>query len=149
MFAVVRSGGKQYKVKKDDVLKLEKIEAEEGAVIILSDVLGVGEEGGKITIGSKAKVAAEVLSQAKDEKKIIFKKKRRHNYRRKRGHRQRVTWVKIQEIGENVQAKAAPAEKKEKKAAAPAPKKEAKPAAEKAAAPKAKKPAAKQEPKGE
>jgi large subunit ribosomal protein L21 len=143
MFAVVRYGAKQYKVQKDDVLKLERVEGDEGAVVVLEDVLASGDASG-LKIGAKVKVAVEILGQAKDEKKIIFKKRRRQNYRRTRGHRQKVTWVKVQDIGENVQAKAAPAEKKQKKeAAAPAKKAEAKPAEAKKTA--AKKPAAKKE----
>lgn len=142
MFAVVRYGAKQYKVQKDDVLKLERVEGDEGAVVVLEDVLAAGDASGLKT--GKVKVAVEIIGQGKDDKKIIFKKRRRQNYRRTRGHRQQVTWVKVQDIGENVQAKAAPAEKKQKKAeaAAPAKKAEAKAApAKKTTA--AKKPAAK------
>lgn len=157
MFAVVKTGGKQYKVAKNDVIKVEKLEAEAGAVIILDQVLAVGDEK-SLTLGSplvaNVAVSAEVLEQKKDAKVIIFKKRRRHNYRRKKGHRQNVTILRVQEIGEGLKAKAAPAKKAEE-----APKKKltraqkiaaaggaAKPAAEKAATEKktaAKKPAAK------
>ncbi|MCC7273015.1 MAG: 50S ribosomal protein L21 [Alphaproteobacteria bacterium] len=98
MYAVIRTGGKQYKVAKDDVIVVEKLDAEAGAAITLSDVLMVGGEAG-VTIGSPtvsgAAVTAEVVSQGKGDKVIIFKKKRRQNYRRKRGHRQPQTVLKI------------------------------------------------------
>ncbi|BBK40639.1 50S ribosomal protein L21 [Allostella vacuolata] len=98
MYAVIRTGGKQYKVAKDDVIVVEKLEAEPGSAITLGDVLMVGGEAG-ITIGSPliagAAVTAEVVSQGKGDKVIIFKKKRRQNYRRKRGHRQMQTVLKI------------------------------------------------------
>lgn len=98
MYAVIRTGGKQYKVAKDDVIVVEKLEAEPGAAVTIDDVLMVGGEAG-ITIGSPlvagASVTAEVVSQGKGDKVIIFKKKRRQNYRRKRGHRQLQTVLKI------------------------------------------------------
>lgn len=98
MYAVIRTGGKQYKVAKDDVIVVEKLEAEPGAAVTIGDVLMVGGEAG-ITIGSPlvagASVTAEVVSQGKGDKVIIFKKKRRQNYRRKRGHRQPQTVLKI------------------------------------------------------
>jgi large subunit ribosomal protein L21 len=150
MFAVVKTGGKQYKVQKNDVLKLEKISGTEGEIILLEDVLAVGDEKG-ITLGNprveKVKVAAEVLEQKKDTKVIIFKKRRRQNSRRKNGHRQQVTVVRIQDIGENVKAKAAPAKKAEATPAAkPAAKAAAKPAEKKTEAKPAAKPAAKKAP---
>ena len=98
MYAVIRTGGKQYKVAKDDVIVVEKLDAEPGAAITLGDVLMVGGDAG-ITVGKPtvagATVTAEVVAQGKGEKVIIFKKKRRHNYRRKRGHRQPQTTLKI------------------------------------------------------
>ena len=101
MFAVIRTGGKQYKVQKDDVLKVEKLEAEVGKKIDLGDVLFLSD-GKKATIGSPtvagASVKAEILEQKKDKKIVVFKKKRRQNYRRKKGHRQEVTVLKITDI---------------------------------------------------
>lgn len=101
MFAVIKTGGKQYKVATNDIILVEKLEVEEGASVSLSEVLMVGE-GGNITVGSPvvqgASVTAKVLEQRKGEKVIIFKKNRRHNYRRKRGHRQFVTVLKIEGI---------------------------------------------------
>ncbi len=125
MFAVVKTGGKQYRVAKDDVIKVEKLEGEAGSKIVLEDVLMVSD-GDKPTVGSPlvegAAVEAEVLEQGKGEKIIVFKKKRRHNYRRKRGHRQELTVLRITDItvGGAKKAKAKAAEKKApaKKAAA-------------------------------
>jgi large subunit ribosomal protein L21 len=101
MFAVIKTGGKQYKVATNDIILVEKLEAEEGASISLNEVLMVGE-GGNITVGSPviagASVTAKVVEQRKGDKVIIFKKNRRHNYRRKRGHRQFVTVLKIEGI---------------------------------------------------
>jgi len=126
MFAVIKTGGKQYKVAKNDVIKIEKVSGETGSVIVFEDVLAVGE-GGKVTLGTPTvanmKVSAEVLGQVKDDKVIIFKKRRRHNYRRKKGHRQQVTWLRVQEIGEGLTPKKAAPKKEEAK-------KETKPAAE-------------------
>ncbi|TDQ78887.1 LSU ribosomal protein L21P [Dongia mobilis] len=101
MFAVIKTGGKQYKVATNDIILVEKLEAEEGASVSLDEVLMVGE-GGNITVGAPvvkgASVTAKVLEQRKGDKVIIFKKNRRHNYRRKRGHRQFVTVLKIEGI---------------------------------------------------
>jgi large subunit ribosomal protein L21 len=101
MFAVIRTGGKQYKVAKDDVIFVEKLTGEPGSTIELGDVLMVGE-GANLTTGtplvSGAAVAATVLEHKKGDKVLIFKKKRRHNYRRKRGHRQDLTVLRIGEI---------------------------------------------------
>ena len=101
MFAVIKTGGKQYKVTTNDIILVEKLEAEEGASVSLNEVLMLGE-GGNITIGSPvvqgASVTAKVIEQRKGDKVIIFKKNRRHNYRRKRGHRQFVTVLKIEGI---------------------------------------------------
>lgn len=102
MFAVVKTGGKQYKVAVDDVLKLEKIEAEVGQVIDLDSILLVGGADADLETSQaklkEAKVKAKVLEQKRDKKVIIFKKKRRKNHRRKNGHRQSITVVKITEI---------------------------------------------------
>ncbi len=138
MFAIVKTGGKQYKVQPDDVLKIEKIDGEVGSKIILDDILLIND-GKEDKIGADAVkgfgVSAEVLEQKKDNKIIIFKKKRRQNYRRKNGHRQEVTVVKISEIGKDLKPGKATAKKAEPKKA------EAKPVIEKKVA--AKKPAAK------
>ena len=101
MFAVIRTGGKQYKVAKDDVLSVEKLAGEPGATIELAEVLMIGE-GAEITTGTPlltgASVAATVVEQTRAPKIIVFKKKRRKNYRRKKGHRQHQTVLRITEI---------------------------------------------------
>ena len=101
MFAVIRTGGKQYKVAKDDVISVEKLAGEAGAVIELAEVLMIGE-GAEVTTGTPllagASVAATVVEQTRAPKIIVFKKKRRHNYRRKKGHRQQQTVLRIAEI---------------------------------------------------
>lgn len=101
MFAVVRTGGKQYKVSKDSQLRVEKLTAEKGAKIELDQVLLVSNEG-KTSIGaplvSGAKVMAEIVDHIRDDKVIVFKKKRRANYRRTKGHRQDLTVIRITEI---------------------------------------------------
>ncbi|MGE0251224.1 MAG: 50S ribosomal protein L21 [Dongiaceae bacterium] len=101
MFAIFQSGGKQYRVKAGDKLHVEKLEGENGAKITFNDVLMVGE-GSSITIGKPllkgASVAATLVAQQMDEKVVIFKKRRRHNYRRKNGHRQELSLVEITAI---------------------------------------------------
>ena len=101
MYAIIKTGGKQYRVSKDDIIEVEKLDAEAGKTISLDEVLLVGDKG-SAKIGtpmvSGASVKATVLDQKKDKKVIIFKKKRRQNYRRKNGHRQRLTVLKITEI---------------------------------------------------
>jgi len=98
MFAVIKTGGKQYKVAKDDVINVEKLDAEAGKKIKIKDVLMVGE-GADVTVGDPtvkgAEVEAEVVDQKRERKIIVFKKKRRQNYRRKAGHRQHKTVLKI------------------------------------------------------
>ncbi len=100
-FAVIRTGGKQYRVTPNSVLKVEKLEAEAGATVTFHDVLAVGSDAG-LTVGAPtvpgASVSATVLEQARGDKIIIFKKKRRQNYRRKRGHRQHLTVLRIGDI---------------------------------------------------
>ena len=100
MYAIIKTGGKQYKVQVEDVLRVEKIEAEAGTTITLDQVLMVG--GDTPVVGSPlvkgATVTAEVVEQARNNKIIVFKKKRRQNYRRKNGHRQNVTILKIKAI---------------------------------------------------
>jgi large subunit ribosomal protein L21 len=135
MFAVVRTGGKQYRVAAGDKIVVEKIDGEAGASITLGDVLLAGE-GSELKSVSGLTVAAEIVAQAKADKVIVFKKRRRHNYRRKNGHRQNHTILKIVAIGKE-EKKAAPKKAEEHKAEA-APATETKVAApKKAAAPKA------------
>ena len=98
MFAVVRTGGKQYRVAAGDKIVVEKIDGEAGASITLGDVLLAGE-GAELKSVSGLTVAAEIIAQAKADKVIVFKKRRRHNYRRKNGHRQNHTILKIVSIG--------------------------------------------------
>lgn len=101
MFAIIRTGGKQYKVSQDTYLQVEKLEAEVGAKIQISEVLMVSD-GTTTTVGAPiingAVVTAEILEQGRAEKVIIFKKRRRQNYRRKNGHRQHLTTIKITSI---------------------------------------------------
>ena len=97
MYSVIKTGGKQYKVASGDVVKLEKIAGEEGKEVIFNEVLALDDTVGTPLV-SGASVKATVLKQARDAKVIVFKKKRRQNYRRKNGHRQSVTIVKITDI---------------------------------------------------
>lgn len=96
MFAVVRTGGKQYRVAADDRITVEKLVGDAGSTVEL-DVLMVSD-GGELKDAAAAKVTAEIVSHGKGDKVIIFKKKRRHNYRRKNGHRQQQTVLKILSI---------------------------------------------------
>ena len=109
MFAVVRTGGKQYRVAAGDKIAVEKLAGEAGDTITLGDVLLAGE-GDSLADAKSVTVSAEIIAQAKSEKVIVFKKRRRHNYRRKNGHRQRHTILRIVSIGSEA--------KKAKKAAA-------------------------------
>lgn len=129
MFAVIKTGGKQYKVQVGDILHIEKLIVEEGQNVTFDHVLLI-EDNAETLIGTPfiedAQVKAEVIEDFKDKKVIVFKKKRRKQYKKKRGHRQELTRIKIEEIIPST--KAAPerkpvraAEKLEKK---PAPKKE-------------------------
>ncbi|MBQ9235620.1 MAG: 50S ribosomal protein L21 [Alphaproteobacteria bacterium] len=97
MYAVIKTGGKQYRVASGDVLKIEKIAAEEGKEVVFNEVLALGDTIGTPNVAG-ASVKAMVLKQAKDKKVIVFKKKRRQNYRRKNGHRQNITLVKITDV---------------------------------------------------
>ena len=140
MYAIVKTGGKQYKVEEGDVLQVEKLEGKAGDKVSLDEVLSIG--GDKPVIGAPlvkgAAVEAEIVEQGKGDKVIIFKKKRRQNYRRKNGHRQPFTELKV--IGISADGKkAAP-----KKAAAKADVKEEK--TTEAKKPSAKKPTAKKAP---
>ncbi|GAB3457283.1 50S ribosomal protein L21 [Insolitispirillum peregrinum] len=97
MFAVIKTGGKQYKVAMDDVIAIEKLPGDAGAAITFDEVLMVGDKIGAPLL-SGASVTAQVIDQFKTDKVIVFKKKRRQNYRRKNGHRQQMTLVKITAI---------------------------------------------------
>ncbi len=128
MFAVIKTGGKQYKVAANDLVRVEKLAGEAGDVITFENVLMVGADA-DVTLGAPlvdgALVAGEVVEQFRDKKVIVFKKKRRQGYRRKNGHRQELTLVRITEIltgGAKPSGKKAAAPKKAAKA-------EAKPAA--------------------
>jgi large subunit ribosomal protein L21 len=137
MYALVKTGGKQYRVSKDDTILVERLSAEEGEQIILNDIVMLGD-GDNVTIGTPlvdgAGVSATVVRQTRGPKIIIFRRKRRKNHRRTQGHRQDLTLLKINDVAEDAKtlktskpaAKAAP----KKAAASDAP-------AKKAAAPKA------------
>jgi large subunit ribosomal protein L21 len=140
MFAIVRTGGKQYRVAAGDKIAVEKIDGEAGDTVSLGDVLLAGD-GGEVKSADGLVVSAEIIAQTRGEKVIVFKKRRRHNYRRRNGHRQSLTLLRILAVGDAKKAapkkeaapKAEAAPATEAKAAAPA--KEAAP--KKAAAPKA------------
>ena len=146
MYALVKTGGKQYRVAKDDKILVERIAADEGAEIILDDIIMLGD-GDKVTVGTPrvdgAAVSAKVVRQTRGPKIIIFRRKRRKNHRRTQGHRQDLTLLQITGIAENgasLKPKAAPAKKaapKAKTKAAPKKAAAAKTAAAKTAAPKA------------
>jgi large subunit ribosomal protein L21 len=157
MFAVIRTGGKQYRVAPNDIIKIEKIAGEPGDIVELGEVLLLGgandapktggHKAGGATIAG-ALVAAELLEHTRGDKITVFKKKRRKNYRRKKGHRQELTMLRITEIltdgKKPSQAKVARAEPKKAEAKPKAPEAKAAPKAKAKAAPKAeKKPAAK------
>ena len=101
MFAVIRTGGKQYQVAKDDIITVEKLARQPGADVEFGEVLMVGD-GAEVATGAPlvagAAVSATVIEQTRAAKIIVFKKKRRHNYRRKKGHRQHQTVLRITEI---------------------------------------------------
>jgi len=113
MFAVIRTGGKQYRVTPNAVLKVEKLEAEPGATVTFSDVLALGTDDG-LTLGAPtvagASVSATVIAQDRLDKVIIFKKRRRQNSRRRNGHRQHVTVLRIAGFAKDGQALAVEAE---------------------------------------
>ncbi len=102
MYAVIKTGGKQYRVAKDDYLKIEKLDAEVGSTVEFDQVLLVGGDGADPKVGAPlldgAKVTAEVIEQTRGPKIVIFKKRRRKNFRRRTGHRQYLTVVKIADI---------------------------------------------------
>ncbi len=99
MFAVIQTGGKQYKVAKDDLIRVERLPGEAGSEVVLDQVLLVGDKIGAPTV-SGASVTATVVAQARGPKVIIFKKRRRQNSRRKNGHRQDLTILRITDIKE-------------------------------------------------
>ncbi|WP_411339554.1 50S ribosomal protein L21 [Sphingopyxis sp. J-6] len=138
MFAIVRTGGKQYRVAAGDKIAVEKIDGEAGDTVSLGDVLLAGD-GGEVKDAKGLTVSAEIIAQTRGEKVIVFKKRRRHNYRRRNGHRQSLTLLRILAVGEAKKAapkkEAAPKEEAKAAPAADAPKTEAAP--KKAAAPKA------------
>jgi len=124
MFAIVRTGGKQYRVAPGDKIVVEKLAGDAGDSIDLTDVLLAGE-GSDLKSTSGLTVAAKIVAQAKGEKVTVFKKRRRHNYRRKAGHRQQHTILEIVSIGgkkaeKKADAKAEAAPKAEKAEKAPA-----------------------------
>lgn len=98
MFAIVRTGGKQYRVAAGDKIVVEKLDGAAGDTVSLGDVLLAGE-GAELKSVDGLTVSAEIVAQAKAEKVIVFKKRRRHNYRRRNGHRQQHTILKITAIG--------------------------------------------------
>jgi large subunit ribosomal protein L21 len=130
MFAVVRTGGKQYRVAAGDKIAVEKLAGQAGDTVTLGDVLLAGE-GDSLADAAKTVVSAEIIAQAKSEKVLVFKKRRRHNYRRKNGHRQQMTLLRILAVGDS-KAEAKKAAPKEETAPL-APKAAAKPAKQKAA----------------
>lgn len=101
MYAIVKCGGKQLKVQAGDIVKVEKLDTEVNGTVELTEVLMVAEDA-KVTVGTPlvkgATVTATVIDQIKDDKVIVFKKKRRQGYRRKYGHRQQLTVLKVGEI---------------------------------------------------
>ncbi len=99
MFAIVRTGGKQYRVSPGDRIVVEKLAGEAGDQVTLDDVLLAGE-GGEMQDTGGLSVAAEIVAQARADKVIVFKKRRRHNYRRRNGHRQHHTILKIVAVGD-------------------------------------------------
>jgi large subunit ribosomal protein L21 len=134
MFAVIKTGGKQYRVAAEDMIKVERVNGDRGEIIQFGEVLLLG--GDSVTVGAPtvagASVAAEVVEQGRGPKVIAFKKRRRKNSRRKRGHRQEFTLVRITEILTEGRSpsQTAPAKARRKRA----PKAEAEPAAAEATA---------------
>ena len=144
MFAVIRTGGKQYRVAPNDIIEIEKIAGKPGDIIELSEVILLGGDRpktGNPTI-SGASVAAEVIEQTRGEKIVVFKKKRRKNYRRKKGHRQELTALRITEILTDGKKPSKAAAKPEPKKAEPKVEAKAKPVAKAKPAKKETKPAA-------
>jgi large subunit ribosomal protein L21 len=135
MYAVIVTSGKQYKVAENDVLKVDKLEAEVGSIVQFDQVLAMANSNGEIRLGNPkvegVTISAEVLEQKRDDKIIVFKKKRRHNYRRKNGHRQYITVLRILDVSgkgaverKNVVKKASSVEISDVETKVTAPKKE-------------------------
>ena len=122
MFAIVRTGGKQYRVAPGDKIVVEKLAGEAGDTIDLTDVLLAGE-GGDLTSTAGLTVGARIIAQAKADKVTVFKKRRRHNYRRKAGHRQQHTIIEIVSIGSHKAEKKADKKPEAKAETKPAPSK--------------------------
>src|SRR6185503_133492 len=120
MFAVVRTGGKQYRVALGDKIVVEKVAGEPGQRIDITDVLLAGE-GSELKSVKGLTVGAEIIAQAKGDKVTVFKKRRRHNYRRKKGHRQQHTILRIVAIGDQKAEKKAVSKAEKPAKAAPAP----------------------------
>ena len=131
MFAIVRTGGKQYRVAAGDKIVVEKLAGEAGDKVTLNDVL-FASDAGEVKPTAGLTVSAEILTQGRGDKVIVFKKRRRHNYRRRNGHRQSLTVLKILAVGDAKKAAPKKAEAAPAEAAAAKPAK--KPAAKKAAA---------------
>ena len=102
MYAIIRTGGKQLAVKSGDVVEVEKLDAKVGDEVTFGEVLAIGEEGGKLNVGTPlvggASVTGKVVDQFRAKKIVVFKMKRRKGYRRTHGHRQSMTRVEIGEI---------------------------------------------------
>jgi large subunit ribosomal protein L21 len=117
MYAIFENGGKQYKVKKDDVIKLEKFDCKKDQILTFEEILFYGDDSGNATIGTPyvkdVVVTLKVIDVIKDKKVLIFKKKRRHNYRRKLGHRQNVVLLKVTDISQKIKKKTISDEKQE------------------------------------
>ena len=137
MYAIVDIAGQQFKVAKDQKVYVHRLDAKTGSKVSFDQVLLL-DDGGKITVGApaiaNASVEAKVVKHLKDDKVIVFKKKRRKGYRVKNGHRQSLTEIVIESIGTSVKKKAAPTAKAEKEAKPAAKKETAKAAPKKAAA---------------
>jgi large subunit ribosomal protein L21 len=133
MFAIVRTGGKQYRVAAGDKIAVEKLPGEAGDAVSLDDVL-LASDDGEIKDAKGLSVSAEIIAQERGEKIIVFKKRRRHNYRRKQGHRQSLTLLRITAVGGAAPQKAAKAQAAAPKAEAAADAAPAKKAAPKKAA---------------
>ena len=119
MYAIFENGGKQYKVKKDDVIKLEKFDCKKDQILKFEEILFYGDDNGSATIGTPyvkdVVVTLKVIDVIKDKKVLIFKKKRRHNYRRKLGHRQNIVLLKVSDISQKNKKKNISEEKPEVK----------------------------------
>ena len=102
MYAIIKTGGKQFTVKTGDIIEVEKLAAETGAEVVFNEVLAIGNDDGNLNVGTPqvegASVTAKVLDQFRAKKLIVFKMKRRKGYRRTYGHRQSLTRVEIGEI---------------------------------------------------